>query len=88
MEWMQGMLSRYPELAVYLAIGIGYWVGAISIRGFKLSGVTGSLIAGIVIGLLFEVPVSAAAKHNRLPAWFLAQPIWAASNPVRRCKSR
>lgn len=62
MEWMQGMLSRYPELAVYLAIGIGYWVGAISIRGFKLGGVTGSLIAGIVIGLLFEVPVSAAAK--------------------------
>ena len=27
MDWLQGMLSKYPELAVYLAIGVGYWVG-------------------------------------------------------------
>lgn len=62
MDWMQGMLAKYPELAVYLAIGVGYWIGSIQVLGFKLGGVTGSLLAGIGIGLLFEVPVSAAAK--------------------------
>jgi len=62
MDWMQGMLAKYPELAVYFAIGVGYWVGSIQVLGFKLGGVTGSLLAGIGIGLLFEVPVSAAAK--------------------------
>ena len=62
MDWMQAMLAKYPELAVYLAIGVGYWIGSIQVLGFKLGGVTGSLLAGIGIGLLFEVPVSAAAK--------------------------
>lgn len=62
MEWLQGMLSKYPELAVYFAIGVGYWLGSIQVLGFKLGGVTGSLIAGIGVGLLFEVPVSATAK--------------------------
>ncbi len=62
MDWLQGMLAKYPELAVYLAIGIGYWIGSVQVLGFKLGGVTGSLIAGIGIGLLFQVPVSGAAK--------------------------
>ena len=62
MEWMGSLLSRYPELGVYLALGIGYWVGARKLGGFSLGGVTGSLLAGMVIGMLFEVPVSGTAK--------------------------
>src|SRR5688572_15650622 len=62
MQWFASMLSRYPELAVYLALGIGYWVGGIRVRGFTLGGVTGSLLAGMLLGWLFEVPVSATAK--------------------------
>jgi len=62
MEWMGSLLSRHPELGVYLALGIGYWVGARKVRGFTLGGVTGSLLAGMAIGMLFEVPVSATAK--------------------------
>lgn len=62
MEWMSSLLSRYPEMGVYLALAIGYWVGARKIGGFTLGGVTGSLLAGMLIGALFEVPVSATAK--------------------------
>jgi putative transport protein len=62
MEWISTVLTKYPELAVYLAIGFGYWLGSVKIRGFSLGGVTGSLVAGIVIGLMFDVPVSGAAK--------------------------
>ncbi|GGD46026.1 aspartate-alanine antiporter [Pseudoxanthomonas indica] len=62
MQWITSMLARYPELAVYLALGIGYWVGNLRLRGFSLGGVTGSLLAGMLLGWLFEVPVSGAAK--------------------------
>src|SRR5688572_17811630 len=62
MEWLGEMLNRYPELAVYLALGIGYWVGGFRLGKFNLGGVTGSLLAGMLIGWLFEVPVSSTAK--------------------------
>lgn len=62
MGWLAAMLTKYPELAVYLALGIGYWVGGFHFRKFSLGGVTGSLLAGMLLGWAFEVPVSAAAK--------------------------
>lgn len=62
MNWIQQFLQRYPELAVYLALGIGYAIGTVKLRGFSLGGSTGSLLAGLLIGALFEVPVSAQAK--------------------------
>src|SRR5262245_30274660 len=62
MEWLQQVFTKYPEIAVYLALGIGYWVGNRKIRGFSLGGATGSLLAGIVIGAFFKVPVSSMAK--------------------------
>jgi putative transport protein len=62
MEWLSSMLTKYPELAVYLALGVGYWFGTLKFGKFSLGGVTGSLLAGILIGLLFKVPVSGTAK--------------------------
>ncbi len=62
MNWLAEMLAKYPELAVYSALALGFWVGNLKIRGFSLGGTTGSLLAGIAIGLLFEVPVSGTAK--------------------------
>jgi putative transport protein len=62
MDWLQQAFTKYPEIAVYLALGIGYWIGNRKIRAFSLGGATGSLLAGIVIGAFFKVPVSAMAK--------------------------
>jgi putative transport protein len=62
MDWMQSIFTRYPEMGVYLALGIGYWIGNRKIRGFSLGGATGSLLAGIVIGAFFKVPISGMAK--------------------------
>jgi len=62
MDWLSTTLTKYPELAVYLALAIGFWFGSVKFGKFSLGGVTGSLLAGIVIGLLFEVPVSGTAK--------------------------
>jgi putative transport protein len=62
MEWLGHVFEKYPEMAVYLAIGVGYLIGALKFRGAGLGAVTGSLLAGVLIGNFFHVPVSETAK--------------------------
>src|SRR6516162_3772337 len=52
MIWLTGALRQYPEIAVFLALGIGYWVGGKSFKGFSLGAVTATLLAAIAIGQL------------------------------------
>jgi len=62
MDWLAQPLHKYPELAVFLVVGVGYWLGAIKFRGFGLGPVTCSLVAGLALGYLVDIPVSATAK--------------------------
>ncbi len=62
MAWLETFLVRYPELAVFLVIAIGYAIGAVKVGGFGLGPVTGSLFAGILVGQVADVPVSGMAK--------------------------
>jgi putative transport protein len=62
MTWFEQFLVKYPELAVFLAISIGYLIGDVKLRGFSLGPVTGSLFAGILIGQFAHVPISGMAK--------------------------
>ena len=62
MGWVEDLLVRYPELALFLAIALGYAFGEISFGGFQFGPVTGSLLAGLLIGQFAEVPVSGLAK--------------------------
>jgi putative transport protein len=52
MIWLTETLQHYPEIAVFLALGIGYWVGGKSFKGFSLGAVTATLLAAIAIGQL------------------------------------
>ena len=52
MSWLTATLRSYPEIAVFLSLGIGYWVGGKSYRGFSLGAVTATLLAAIAIGQL------------------------------------
>lgn len=61
MAWMTQLLTENPELAVYLALGTGFWVGNVKLRGFNLGGATGSLLAGTAIGALVKVPATSFA---------------------------
>lgn len=49
-EWLLHTLRTNPELAIFLTLAIGYWVGAIKIGSFSLGAVTGTLLAGVLIG--------------------------------------
>jgi len=62
MESIERFLVGYPELALYLAIAIGYWIGGLRFGNFSFGPVTGSLFAGILIGQFGEVPVSSMTK--------------------------
>src|SRR5580765_6201024 len=62
MDWFSNLLTKYPEMAVYLAIGIGYLIGKLKFHGVGLGVVTGSLLGGIFLGNFFHVAVSDQAK--------------------------
>lgn len=51
-EWIVAMLRQNPELAIFLTLAIGYWVGAKKMGSFSLGAVTGTLLAGVLIGQL------------------------------------
>jgi putative transport protein len=56
-DWFVTALKANPELALFLAIGLGFWIGSWKFGSFSLGGVTGSLVAALVIGQLqVEVP--------------------------------
>lgn len=62
MGWLANLFTKYPEMGVYLSIGIGYLIGRLKFRGVGLGVVTGSLLGGIFLGNFFRVPVSDQAK--------------------------
>jgi len=61
MTWITTTLRIYPELAIFIALAIGYYVGGKSWHGFSLGVVTATLVAGVVIGQL-GIPISPNVK--------------------------
>ncbi len=62
LAWLEQFLVRYPELALFLVIAVGYWIGAFKIGAFSLGPVTGALFAGLLLGQFAVVPVSGMTK--------------------------
>ncbi len=52
LDWFATTLRSYPEIAVFLSLGIGYYVGGFSYKGFGLGAVTATLLAAVLIGQL------------------------------------
>lgn len=48
--WFAGALKDYPELAIFLAVSIGFWIGGRKFKNFSLGAVTGTLLVGLLIG--------------------------------------
>jgi putative transport protein len=49
-QWIVATLRSYPELAIFLALAVGFWIGPKKLAGFNLGNVTATLLAAIVIG--------------------------------------
>lgn len=50
MHWFIHLLQTYPELAIFLTLGIGFWVGRLHVGKFSLGVVTSVLLVGVLIG--------------------------------------
>ena len=61
MEPLYDILRQYPELAVFLTIAIGFYVGRLKIAGCTIGSVTGVLLTGLLIGQV-GIPISPAIK--------------------------
>ncbi|MBB3316790.1 MULTISPECIES: aspartate-alanine antiporter [unclassified Rhizobium] len=51
-EWFAETLRKYPEIAIFLSLAIGYFVGKFTYKGLGLGAVTSTLLAAVVIGQL------------------------------------
>ena len=52
MNFIVTTLQHHAELAIFLSLAIGYWIGVIKLGSFSLGTVTGTLLAAILIGQL------------------------------------
>jgi putative transport protein len=50
MTWLFDTLRTYPEIAIFLALALGFWVGNMRFGKFSLGVVTSTLLAGVLIG--------------------------------------
>src|SRR5512145_384381 len=48
--WIVETLRSYPELAIFLSLAIGFWIGPMKLAGFSLGNVTATLLAAVAIG--------------------------------------
>ena len=60
-QWLVQTLQAHPELAIFLTLAMGYWVGALKLGSFSLGAVTGTLLAGVLVGQL-DIEISAQIK--------------------------
>jgi putative transport protein len=51
-EWFAETLRKYPEIAIFLSLAIGYFVGKFTYKGLGLGAVTSTLLAAVIIGQL------------------------------------
>ena len=49
-QWTVDTLRSYPELAIFLALAVGFWIGPKKFAGFSLGNVTATLLAAVAIG--------------------------------------
>src|SRR5438876_2231306 len=49
-DWFFATLKTYPEVAIFLALALGYYFGKFTYKGIGLGSVTATLIAAVVIG--------------------------------------
>ena len=52
MTFFVDALRQHPELAVFLTLAVGFFLGRLKIGSFTLGTVLGTLLAGVLIGQL------------------------------------
>lgn len=62
MEWILHTLRDNPAIAVFLTLGLGFWIGKLKYKSFSLGTVTSVLLVGVLVGQL-NIPMSGPLKE-------------------------
>jgi putative transport protein len=49
-DWFLESLKKYPEIAIFLTLALGFYFGKFKFKGIGLGAVTATLLAGVLIG--------------------------------------
>jgi putative transport protein len=49
MEWLHELFKKSPEIALFLSLAVGYYIGKIKFGSFQLGGVAGSLLVAVLV---------------------------------------
>src|SRR3954454_22040882 len=60
-EWVIATFKSYPELLIFVALALGFWIGPKKLGGLSLGNVTATLLAAIVVGQL-GIPIAGPIK--------------------------
>lgn len=55
------IMRQHPELAIFLTLALGFFLGKFKIGNFTLGPVLGTLFAGLLIGQL-DIPIPAPSS--------------------------
>ena len=61
METILHFFRTYPEMAIFLTIGIGFWIGQLKYKSFTLGTVTSVLLVGVLVGQM-DIAISGPIK--------------------------
>ena len=61
MSIMTDILQQHPELAIFLTLALGFFLGKFRVGNFTLGPVLGTLFAGLLIGQL-DIPIPSVVK--------------------------
>ncbi len=61
-HWIVQTLRENPAIAIFLTIGLGFWIGRFKYKSFSLGTVTSVLLVGVLVGQL-DIPVPGPLKQ-------------------------
>ena len=61
MDSVVHLFREYPSLAIFLTIGVGFWIGKLKYKSFSLGTVTSVLLVGVLVGQM-DIPISGPLK--------------------------
>lgn len=62
LDWFVKTLRENPAIAIFLTLGIGFWIGKLKYKTFSLGTVTSVLLVGVLVGQL-DIPVPGPLKQ-------------------------
>ncbi len=61
-HWLVQTLRDNPAIAIFITLGLGFWIGRFKYKSFSLGTVTSVLLVGVLIGQL-DIPVPGPLKQ-------------------------